>query len=222
MTLPPSNPHRDQGIEIYGAPLHQAKLAVIILHGRRQSAIEAYKNGEAIGLPDIAYILPSAKDKTWYPHGFMAPIDHNQPQLDDALDCVSATIAELHGFGFDYQQIVLMGFSQGACLATEYLNRHPLNLGGLIAFSGGLFGPADTPLPKMAHPLSCPVFFGTSDNDSWIPLARIEETAKTFSEAGAQVDFRIYPDMPHQVCQDQIDAARQLLQCLLIPQPSYR
>ncbi|UGA39126.1 hypothetical protein JOS77_05840 [Chromobacterium haemolyticum] len=138
------NPHKEQGLEIYGAPLNQAKLAVVLLHGRRQSALDAYKNGEAIGLADVAYILPIAKDRTWYPHSFMAPLESNQPALDQALDCVEATIEELRGYGFANRQIVLMGFSQGACLAAEFIYRRPSPIGGLIAFSGGLFGPDES------------------------------------------------------------------------------
>ncbi|WP_083370132.1 alpha/beta hydrolase [Chromobacterium sphagni] len=141
MNATAQTPHKEHDLEIYGAPLNQAKLAVVLLHGRRQSAQEAYKNGEAIGLADVAYILPIAKGLTWYPHSFMAPLDSNQPSLDQALDCVSATIEELRSYGFADRQIVLMGFSQGACLATEYIYRRPASFGGLIAFSGGLFGP---------------------------------------------------------------------------------
>nr|BBD84675.1 phospholipase/carboxylesterase [Chromobacterium sp.] len=214
------NPHKEQGLEIYGAPLNQAKLAVVLLHGRRQSAEEAYKNGEAIGLADVAYILPIAKDRTWYPHSFMAPVDSNQPSLDHALDCVSATIEELRGYGFADRQIVLMGFSQGACLATEYIYRRPAAIGGLIAFSGGLFGPDEAAWGSPAAALDFPAFFGTSDSDSWMPLERIESTAQAFRRAGADVDFRVYPDMPHHVCADEIDAARDLLSELLQPQAS--
>ncbi|KMN36614.1 MULTISPECIES: alpha/beta hydrolase [unclassified Chromobacterium] len=214
------NPHKEHGLEIYGAPLNQAKLAVVLLHGRRQSAQDAYKNGEAIGLADVAYILPIAKDRTWYPHSFMAPLESNQPALDQALDCVEATIEELRGYGFADSRIVLMGFSQGACLAAEFIYRRPRPIGGLIAFSGGLFGPDEAAWGAPSAALDFPAFFGTSDSDSWMPLERIERSAEAFRRAGAEVDFRVYPDMPHHVCADEIDAARDLLSALLQPQTS--
>ncbi|OHX13885.1 hypothetical protein BI347_10465 [Chromobacterium sphagni] len=220
MNATAQTPHKEHDLEIYGAPLNQAKLAVVLLHGRRQSAQEAYKNGEAIGLADVAYILPIAKGLTWYPHSFMAPLDSNQPSLDQALDCVSATIEELRGYGFADRQIVLMGFSQGACLATEYIYRRPASFGGLIAFSGGLFGPEGVEWGTPPRQLDFPAFFGTSDCDSWMPLERIEHTAQAFRRAGAEVDFRVYPGMPHHVCADEIDAARGLLSTLLQPQVS--
>ena len=150
----------------------------------------------------------------------MAPLESNQPALDQALDCVEATIEELRGYGFADSRIVLMGFSQGACLAAEFIYRRPRPIGGLIAFSGGLFGPDEGRLGRAVRGAGLPAFFGTSDSDSWMPLERIERSAEAFRRAGAEVDFRVYPDMPHHVCADEIDAARDLLSALLQPQTS--
>jgi predicted esterase len=40
---------------------------------------------------------------------------------------------------------MLLGFSQGACLAAEFAARHPQKLGGVVGYSGGLIGPEINP-----------------------------------------------------------------------------
>jgi len=43
--------------------------------------------------------------------------------------------------GIPQKRVVVLGFSQGACLATEYVYRNSARYGGIAALSGGLIGP---------------------------------------------------------------------------------
>ena len=205
------NPHKETPLKYYGTPPDSASAAVILLHGRRQEVDVAYELGKRINLENIAYAMPIAKDKTWYPHSFMSPIETNEPSLSHALECVNSVVDDLVDKGFLHSQIVFMGFSQGACLATEYVYRYPRQWGGLIAFTGGLFGPKGTAWKSNLLLERMPMLFGTSDTDSWVPLERVEETARLFRAAGAKVEQRIYPQMDHLVNDDEILAARSLL-----------
>ncbi|MFM9436834.1 phospholipase/carboxylesterase [Janthinobacterium sp. CG_23.3] len=208
------NPHREREAAFHGAAIDEAGVAVVLLHGRRQSPADARALFDALDAPRALCVLPSARERSWYPHGFMAPLAANQPSLDYAIDCVDAAVRVLLGRGFDASRIVFMGFSQGACLAAHYVYTHPAAWGGLVALSGGLIGPpGQLPRPP-ARALTMPVLLGASDADSWIPLPRVQETAALFRAAGATVDLRVYPGMPHQTNDDETQAARALLAAL--------
>jgi phospholipase/carboxylesterase len=208
------NPHREQELAFHGAAVDEAGIAVVLLHGRRQSPADALALFEALEAPQAVCVLPSAKGRSWYPHGFMAPLPANQPLLDYAVDCVDAAVRVLLGRGFEKSRIVFMGFSQGACVAAHYVYTHPAAWGGLVALSGGLIGPERQLPPPPARALPMPVLLGASDVDSWIPLPRVQETAALFRAAGAAVDLRVYPGMPHQTNDDEMRAARALLAAL--------
>ena len=86
------------------------------------------------------------------------------------------------------ERIVLLGFSQGACLASTAAYRRPMRYGGVIAFSGGLIGPPGTTWDGAGHFAGTPVFFGCSDRDAHVPAARVHESAAAFERLGAAVD----------------------------------
>jgi predicted esterase len=111
----------------------------------------------------------------------------------------------------DRSRIVLGGFSQGACLTAEYVARHPARYGGVILFSGGLIGPPGTVWDDGGRFEGTPVFLGCSDRDSHVPESRVRETADLLTRMGAQVTMRIYPGMGHLVNDDEIAAAREVL-----------
>jgi predicted esterase len=119
--------------------------------------------------------------------------------------------------GIPAERIVLGGFSQGACLASEYLARNARRYGGLLAFSGGLIGPPGTPRTYAGNLNGTPVFLGCSDIDPHIPKARVEETAAVLEALGGQVTMRLYPGMGHTVNRDELTHARELLRAALPP-----
>ena len=91
------------------------------------------------------------------------------------------------------ERIVLLGFSQGACLAQEFAVRHARRYGGVVAFSGGLIGPPGTAWNDPGSFDGMPVFLGCSDVDAHIPKARVDESAAVFERMGASVTKRLYP-----------------------------
>jgi phospholipase/carboxylesterase len=166
----------------------------------------------ALDLPSVAAIAPRAAGHTWYPHSFLSPIEANQPFLDSALRRVESVVNDLLARGVPSERIALLGFSQGACLTTEYAARHPRHYGAVIALTGGLIGPPGTPRRYTGSFAGTPVFLGTSDPDPHVPFERVQETATVLANLGAAVDLRRYPGMPHTVNQEELDAARTLVQ----------
>jgi predicted esterase len=194
-----------------GRSLNEASGALILLHGRGATAGSILELAEFLPALNLAYLAPQAAKYTWYPYSFMAPMADNEPYLSSALQKVADTVAEVEAAGFARGRIVLGGFSQGACLASEFVARNAGPVGGLLAFSGGLIGPEGTPRDYDGSLDGAPVFIGCSDSDPHIPLARVRETAEVFRQLGAEVDLRIYPRMGHTINQDELDAAAALL-----------
>jgi predicted esterase len=162
--------------------------------------------------PDLAYLAPQAGGNTWYPYSFMAPISQNEPGITSGLQAVGEAVAEAEAAGLPPEKIILGGFSQGACLASEYLARNARRYGGLLLFSGGLIGPPGTPRDYEGDLDGTPVFLGCSDIDPHIPIQRVEETAATLADLGGSVTKKIYPGMGHTIIKDEIDQALQIVE----------
>jgi predicted esterase len=197
-----------------GQPLATARTAVVMIHGRGDSAAGILGLASALDQPGTAFVAPQASNHTWYPNSFLAPIASNEPWLSSALDVIGGVLDQVGQAGIPAERTVLLGFSQGACLASEYAARNAQRYGGLVALSGGLIGPDGTPRDYAGTLAGTPVFLGCSDIDPHIPVERVHETAAVLERLGAEVDKRIYPGFGHSVNQDEVDAVRALLQTL--------
>ena len=206
-----SSLHQDQPLLDRGAALSDANVAVILLHGRGASARGILSLADELDLPDVAYLAPQAANRSWYPQSFMAPIEDNEPALSSALQVVGDTVAHATDGGLTEERVVLLGFSQGACLATEYTARHPQRYGGVVGLSGGLIGSEGTDFDYEGTLDGTPTFLGCSDQDPYIPLERVEETATIFRGLGATVTKRIYEGMAHTTNDDELQFVRSLL-----------
>ena len=183
----------------------------ILIHGRGASAEDILSLAEELSADDVAYLAPQAAGHTWYPYSFLAPMAQNEPGLSSALGVIAAILASLEDQGMPANRVVLMGFSQGACLASEFAARHARRYAGIAALSGGLIGPPGTARDYAGTFDGTPVFMGCSDVDPHIPLERVRESADVFRRMGAVVDERIYRGMGHTVSRDEIDAVNEIL-----------
>ena len=194
-----------------GAPLRRARAAVILLHGRGASAEGMLELAEVFAQPDLAFLAPQAPGHTWYPLSFLAPLAANEPALSRALATVGDTVGEVIADGLAPERIVLLGFSQGGCLALEYAARNARRYGGLVGLSAGLIGPPGIPRQYAGSLAGTPAFLGCSDVDAHIPLARVHESTQALRALGGEVSERIYPGMGHTINDDEVDAVRALL-----------
>ena len=208
----PPDPHAQQRVLSAGPPPEPASATLVLLHGRGASADSILSLHGELGVPSVAALAPQAAGHTWYPHSFLAPLEDNQPFLDSALRRVESLVSYVLARGVASERIALLGFSQGACLVCESVARHPRRYGAVIAFTGGLIGPPGTPRDYEGSLAGTPVFLGTGDPDPHVPFERVEETARVFVRMGANVDLRRYPAMPHTINEEELAAARSLLQ----------
>lgn len=210
------DPHRDQPVLARGRSLNSAKAAVIMVHGRGASAEDILSLAEEFDHPEFAYLAPEAAGNTWYPYSFLAPIAQNQPWLDSALSYLGHVVERAKAAGVPGNKIALVGFSQGACLATEFVARNAARYGGLVAFTGGLIGPPGTKFAYSGDLMGTPCFFGAADPDPHVPWERVNESASVLTALGANVTSRRYPGLPHTINQDEIEQAEQLLSHLAV------
>jgi predicted esterase len=209
-----SDPHAAQPLLTAGPAPEDAAATLILIHGRGAGAESILSLHGPLGVANLAALAPEAAGATWYPHSFLAPMESNQPYLDSALRRIDTLITDLLARGIASERIALLGFSQGACLTSEYIVRHPRRYGAVMALTGGLIGPPGTPRNYAGSLDGTPIFLGTSDPDPHVPFARVEETRDVLERLGATVDLRRYPGMPHTINQQELDACRGLLEAI--------
>lgn len=205
------NPHGGQTVRMAGEPLDQAKSAMLMVHGRGATAEDILSLASEFNLSGFAYFAPQAAGNTWYPNRFTAPLEQNEPWLSSALSFVGDVFAQIVNAGIPPERIMLLGFSQGACLTLEYSARNARRYGGIVGLSGALIGPDDTPRDYQGSLEGTPVFLGCSDVDFHVPKERVDQTADVMQRLGGNVTKRLYPNMGHSVNQDEIDFVRGMM-----------
>lgn len=212
MSLPlHRDPHGAQRVLTAGAPLAGAAGAMILLHGRGATADDILGLGQALAPEGWALLAPQAAEYTWYPYSFLAPRQQNEPYLSSALRKVGAVMEQARAAGIASERLVIAGFSQGACLTSEFVGRNPRRYGAALAFTGGLIGPPGEPIELAGDLAGTPVLLSSGDPDPHVPWARVEQTAELFRGLGAQVTTNRYPGRPHTVMAEEVRVARELL-----------
>jgi predicted esterase len=205
------DPHADQPLQTAGTPLTDAKVAVVMIHGRGASAESILTLAPALEEEGVAFLAPQAAAGAWYPYGFMSPIERNEPGITSAMRAVGRTLAVVADAGIPRARTLLLGFSQGACLATEFAARYAQRFGGVAGLSGGLIGPDGTARDYAGSLDDTPVFLGCSDVDSHIPAERVRETADVMRRLGGDVTMQLYEGMGHIVNEDEIAHVRAMI-----------
>jgi predicted esterase len=203
-------PHQGQPVLEAGEPLATARAAMLLLHGRGATAADIMTLGAELMHPGFAYVAPQAAGSAWYPHPFTAPLADNEPYLSSALETIGSLLASIEKT-IHAERVILLGFSQGACLTLEFAARHARRYGGVVGLSGGLIGPDGTPRDYPGKFDQSPVFLGCSDVDPHIGKDRVVEADEVFRRLQADVTTRIYPGMGHTVNADELEAVRKLV-----------
>jgi predicted esterase len=217
----PNDPHAGGRLLHAGAPLGEAEGVVILLHGRGGSAEDILKLQPVLddGLRGrkIAWLAPEASGRTWYPNSFLAPRASNEPYLSSALRRVESLVWAAADAGVGPKRIVIGGFSQGACLSTEFVASHPAHYAGLIAWTGGLVGPLGTSLDHEGDLGGMPALLLSGDPDPHVPWSRVQESAVVLQRMGAEVELQRYPGRAHTVSYEELLLAQALLGRVFAP-----
>ncbi len=208
---PFNGPHQESETFEHGASLSRAKAAMTMVHGRSATAESMFPLANEFAQPDFHYAAPQARNHTWYPYSFLELKEKNQPGISSGLQVLHDLLKSITRGGIPKEKIILLGFSQGACLATEFAARHPQKLGGVVAFSGGLIGPTINQEDYTGSMEQTPVFIGCSDNDPHVPKERIDKTEVVFKKLNADVNKQIYKGMGHTIIEKEIKEVRRMM-----------
>ena len=192
-------------IKYAGTPLESAKKALIMLHGRGATAESILTLADLLNVDGYALLAPQATNNTWYPYSFIASAEENEPWLSSAIDIVKQTVDKVLQEGIKSEDIYFLGFSQGACLATEYVTRNAQRYGGVVAFTGGLIGKEINRSNYSGDFEQTPVFFGTSNPDFHVPVERVYASANIAREMNANVTEKVYENRGHTISEDEIN-----------------
>ena len=208
------NPHGAQPLMEAGTAIGEAAGVMILLHGRGASSEDILDLGEAIAPENWALLAPQAAGHTWYPYSFLAPREQNEPYLTSALGRVRAALDAALTAGLSPEKVVVAGFSQGACLATEFVGRNPRRYGALLAFTGGLIGPLGTPLMLEGDLAGTAVLLSSGDPDPHVPWSRVQQSADLLQGIGGSVSLQRYPGRPHTIGPEEVQIAREMIVAL--------
>jgi len=205
------DPHAQESPLVAGVPLAEARLALILVHGRGGSADGMLPIARAARADEAALIAPRALDGSWYPNRFLSPMETNEPYLSSALASLERAIEDVVAAGINHDRIVLVGFSQGACLSLEYAARNGRRYGGVAALAGALIGDDRDTRRDAGDLAGTPILLACGDADAHIPETRVRASATLLGHRGAAVDLRIYPGVEHTVVADQLSALRAMI-----------
>lgn len=181
-----------------------ATCALILIHGRGAMARGLLPLADAVAMDDTPVLAPQADGHTWYPDRFLAPREANEPFLSSALDVVEDLVRRLENVGIPRRRILLSGFSQGACLALEFVARHPTRYAGCVALAGALIGPDPLEGDYSGNLAGTPVHLAVGDRDVHVPPRYVDLSARVLERLGAVVSTRIRVSMGHDVHPDDV------------------
>lgn len=194
-----------------GSSLKEAEKALIMIHGRGGSAEDILSLSNYLNVNDYALLAPQARDNSWYPYSFLAPISQNEPWLSSALSLITETLDEINAEGISSENVYLLGFSQGACLTLEFVARNAKKYAGIVGFTGGLMGDKIYTDNYKGDFQNTPVFIGTGNPDPHVPVQRVRETTGILKSMNADVTEKIYNGMGHTISEDEIGMANELV-----------
>lgn len=209
------DPHGDQQLVTTGTELEEATAAAVLVHGRGATARSIVGMGREIHRPGLALLAPQAAGNTWYPNPFTAPVESNEPGRSSGLQAISRAIETATEAEIPTEKVFLVGFSQGGCLASEFVARNPTRYGGVAVLSGGLIGEEIDQSAYAGDLAGTPAFLGCSNVDPHIPEQRVHETASVLETRNASVETRIYEGMGHGVNEDELAYLVEMVESIL-------
>ena len=200
-----------KNIQTEGKSLQDAEKALVMLHGRGADARDILGLAPRLNVNDYALLAPQATNHIWYPYSFLAKPEENEPWLSSALNLLKEVVNDISEQGIAKENIYLLGFSQGACLALEFAARNASRYGGVAAFTGGLIGDRINRDNYSGDFNGMPIFIGTGNPDPHVPLHRVNDSVRVLKELHADVHLQVYDGRPHTVSQDELDSANKLI-----------
>lgn len=198
-------------IHLAGPVPAEARTGLVLLHGRGSNAADMTTLARAVATDTTCVLAPEAPGTTWYPNRFLAPRSLNEPWLSRALDAVETAVGTLVEAGIPKNRVFVGGFSQGACLAAEYVASRPARYGGLAAFAGALVSPDPLRGGYAGDLAGTPVLLAVGALDQHVPPEYVTASANVLAAMGATVELLVRPEMGHSVHPRDVESLRALI-----------
>ena len=193
-----TGPHED--CEVVTHVPESPTQALILMHGRGSSGDNIMQIARHVPR-SVVVLAPTAHNNTWYPYRFLEEKSKNEPHLSSALSVIDALLSHVKiEYGIEHKNCTLGGFSQGACLVSEYVLQHPQKYKGICVCSGGFIGSdAEVTMQLSGDMMRTPVYLGCDIDDQHIPIERVEATAHACTVQNADVTLRKYENLGHTI-----------------------
>ena len=171
----------------------------LLLGGVRFFRVEGLPDGDAVARLDELHAQRAVAEGVF-------DLDDLKYRTDELADFVAAAAEH---YGFDANQLLAVGYSNGANIAASMLLLRPEVLPNAI-----LFRPM-VPLHPAKEPnlSSVRVWIGAGTNDPIIPMSETNALAELLRNAGAEVTIR-YFQAGHDLTSQDLEAARDWLALL--------
>ena len=175
------------------------KVAIIAIHGWKgnRSSMEHVANALNMKYAQWTFIqgpyVVSHNEYSWF--------EGNKKEgwrYQESFDLLHKTILNLNKNGFPNSKIVLLGFSQGACLAMEFIIRQEFSLGGIIPIAGFIGQKNIFKNDIIDGAQDTPVLLIHGKRDEIVLPAESEIAFKLFSDAGFKVQLHT-PSVGHKI-----------------------
>lgn len=203
------NPHLAAGAECWGE--EGAPVAVLAVHGRTQAPADMRALAERLGVEGLRWLSPAAAGQSWYPYGFMEERPDDDPWLAWALESIDAHLGRLAAAGYPPEKVVLLGFSQGACLLAHWALLHPARYAGLAILTGGYIGAEREKVSFSGDFGATPALLAGCESDPWVPRTRMAQTEGWLRGMGAQLTSLIEPGAEHEITTTATELTARLL-----------
>jgi len=195
-----------------------ARQLVVLVHGYGADGNDLLELGRLwqTRFPDTAFVAPNAPDPAptgtgfqWFPISRLDPDETEKgtaaagPVLDAFLD------AELAALNLAPENLVILGFSQGAMLALHVGLRRKVPPRAILAFSGLLAGQVPMPAPGGAWP---PIFISHGDSDQVVPPQMMFIALGVLQQIGAKADWHLARNTGHGIDPESLELAAKFLE----------
>ena len=175
------------------------KVAIIAIHGWKgnRSSMEHVANALNIKYAQWTFIqgphVVGNNKYSWF--------DGNEKEgwrYQESFDLLHHAILNLNKSGFPNSKIFLLGFSQGACLAMEFIIRQEFSLGGIIPMAGFIREKNRFKNDIINGSQNTPVLLIHGSRDGIVLPAESEIAFKLFFDSGFKVQLQT-PSVGHKI-----------------------
>jgi len=175
--------------ELIPAAQKDSRRLMVVLHGLGDS-MDGYRwLPEAMGLPDLNYLLVNAPDEyfggySWYDYaGDRAPgVQRSTRLLGELLDAQRT-------HGWPTEQTVVFGFSQGCLMTIEVGLRYPHCFAGLVGVSGHVHDVEQLIREKSPVAERQRLLLTHGAYDPLIPVKPVREQVRRLQAAGLDIEW---------------------------------